>query len=376
MSENRVIVAMSGGVDSSVAAALLVRQDYEVIGVTLNVWPKTDPEDGIERDQACCSLAAADDARRVARKLAIPHYVLNYRELFAEQVIRDFCDEYLRGRTPNPCIRCNRFLKFGALLKLADQLGARHIATGHYARRVYNEASGRWHLLKGLDPGKDQSYVLYVLTQPQLARSLFPLGGLTKEETRRLAGDWGLPVADKPDSQEVCFVPSDNYVEFLEDYVGHTGSPGSIVNRRGEVLGTHRGLARYTVGQRKGLGLARARPLYVLEIDPSSNALIVGEDSELLCSGALAEEANWISVSRPRSGIKVKAKVRYRSDEVAARLFEQNGQVLARFDQPQRAVAPGQAIVFYQEDLVVGGGVICASPPGQGGGRPQALLPV
>lgn len=357
----RVLVAMSGGVDSSVAAALLVDQGYEVIGATMNVWPPDGRPEGL---RSCCSLASVEDARRVAAALSIPYYVLNYREIFERHVIRDFLSEYAGGRTPNPCIRCNQHLKFNAFLTRARQLSADFIATGHYARVQHDASSGRYVLGRGRDPGKDQSYSLYVMTQDQLAHTLLPLGQMTKDATRALAAELGLRVADKPDSQEICFVSDDDYAGFVERNLEHLPEPGPIRRRTGEVIGRHPGIHRYTVGQRKGLGLSQSTPLYVLEVDPEENALIVGEQSELWQNEAVVEAVNWIAFDDPPRELAVRAKIRYRSPEEPALVRPlSGGRAEVTFESPVRAISPGQAVVFYRGDTVVGGGVIVRPQP-------------
>ena len=357
----RVVVAMSGGVDSSVAAALLRAEGHEVIGVTLNVWPKPAPSAQPEREDACCSLSAVEDARRVADSLGIPHYTLNFREVFAATVIKDFVAEYQRGRTPNPCLRCNEHVKFGALLDRAEALGADYIATGHYARIAYDGLRGRYLLRKGLDPAKDQSYVLYALRQAQLARTLLPLGEMTKAETRRLAAELRLAVADKAESQELCFVPDNDYGSFLRDQAGLAPPAGPIFDQAGRQMGTHRGLVYYTVGQRRGLGLAAGEPLYVIALDPERNALVVGPESTLYASCLVAEAVNLVAVPELPAPAMAKAKVRYRAPEAEAQVSQlPGGRLRVRFAQPQRAIAPGQAVVAYQGDEVLGGGTIAA----------------
>jgi len=352
-----VVVAMSGGVDSSVAAALLKEQGYRVIGVTLNVWPE-ELSVGVEsRHSACCSLDSVGDARRVADRLGIPHYTLNFRDLFESTVIQDFLKEYRRGRTPNPCVRCNRFVKFEALLERALSWGATWLATGHYAR-VGRSPDGRFSLAKAADPSKDQSYALCFLTQEQLAHTLLPLSELTKTETRVVAARLGLPTAEKPDSQEICFVPG-NYGDFLRRRVPEVVRPGPIVNRGGDVLGTHQGIAFHTVGQRKGLGIAAGRPLFVVEIDPERNRVVVGEREDAYSGGLVAEDLNWVSMPEPEGPTRVGARIRYRSPEVGATAKAQSdGTLLVQFDEPQRAVTPGQVVALYQGDAVIAGGTI------------------
>lgn len=358
MKKGRVLAAMSGGVDSSVAAALLHEEGWEVIGVTLRLWEEEIPVSP-GADRRCCAVDAVRDARRVADALGIPHYVISAREPFRKRVVGYFIDEYCRGRTPNPCVLCNRELKFAALLQKAQELGAACLATGHYARVDFCPESRRYLLRKGLDPGKDQSYMLFNLTQEQLSRCLFPLGNLRKEEVRRQAAERRLAVADKLDSQEICFVPGDNYREFLQRQ-GVDISPGPVVNRSGAVLGSHQGIPFYTVGQRRGLGLTSPRPLYVLEIRAEDNTLVVGEKAELASPGMIVGNLNPVAVPDFSETRRAGVKIRYRSPEVSADLDLLPGGETIRvsFDRPQPAVTPGQAAVFYRGDLVLGGGVI------------------
>lgn len=362
MSRERVLAAMSGGVDSSVAAALLVEQGFEVIGVTLNVWPERAASGPLDRVDACCSLAAVEDARRVADRLGIPHYTLNFRDIFADRVIANFCSEYISGRTPNPCIRCNAYVKFGALLKKAADLGARFVATGHHARVEYDQGRGRYLLRRGVDPDKDQSYVLYVMTQDQLAHTLMPVGNFHKSEVREMAASRGLPVAWKPESQEICFVPGDDYGAFLQEYVPDAARPGPILDKSGRVLGHHRGIVFYTVGQRRGLGLSGRAARYVIAIDPSRNALIVGDERDLYSSDLVAEDVNYISVAGLTGPTAFKAKIRYRSPEAQALASPlPDNRLAVHFEKPQRAITPGQAVVLYEDDLVAAGGTIASS---------------
>jgi len=351
----RVVVAMSGGVDSSVAAGLLVRQGYEVLGITMQLWPSDLPTN---HESGCCSLSAVEDARRVAHRLDIPHYVVNLREAFDRRVIADFIDEYARGRTPNPCIRCNRFIKFAAFLDRARALGARYIATGHYARVARDGETGRFRLLRSADPGKDQTYALYPLTQEQLAHTLFPLGDLIKERTREIAEGMGLANARKPDSQEICFVPNRDYGGFLARRAPEAAKAGAIVDRAGTVLGRHEGIAHYTVGQRRRLGISAPAPLYVTEIRPQSAEIVVGSGDDLRASRLVADEFNWIAPPT-QEPLAIEAKIRYTMKAVPARLLATaEGPVRVEFEQPQRAVAPGQSVVCYKGDAVIGGGVI------------------
>lgn len=358
--KKRVLVAMSGGVDSSVVAALLKERGYECIGVNMRLWtpPGFDEEERLA-GRGCCSLAAADDARRVADKLGIPFYVLNFREPFREKVVDYFIAEYRRGRTPNPCIACNRYMKFDLLLKKALELEADYVATGHYARIEYNEDRGRWCLKKSADPSKDQTYTLYNLTQKQLAHTLFPLGNYKKEEVRKTAQKYGLAVAGKPDSQEICFIPDDDYKRFLREEAGISETPGPIVDVTGKRVGTHRGLINYTIGQRKGLGLALGRPVYVVGMDPDNNVLVVGRDQDVFQKGLIAEDVNFICIDAIKEQVKVKAKIRYSAPEAPATLtILDNTSVRLVFDEPQRAITPGQSVVFYEGDEVLGGGII------------------
>ncbi len=360
----RIVVAMSGGVDSSVVAAMLAEQGHDVIGITLNVWQKGMVD---TRLHACCSLSATHDAQRVADRIGIPHYSLNFRDLFAREVMARFVASYANGRTPNPCVDCNQYVKFAAFLERAQELDADFLATGHYARVVQDDAAGRHRLLRAVDPQKDQSYVLYMLGQRQLARTMFPMGTQTKGETRALARRYGLHVADKPDSFEICFVTSDNYREFLETWEPGIGRTGPIRYKDGRVLGEHEGIAHYTVGQRRGLGLTWPRPLYVVALDPEANTVFVGEEEDLYASALQAIDVHWVADAPPTEPITVSVRTRYRMEEVEA-IVEPTAAGAARvaFTQPIRAVAPGQAAVFYQDDEVIGGGRIdCALSPVQ-----------
>ncbi|GAH28322.1 unnamed protein product [marine sediment metagenome] len=340
---------MSGGVDSSLAAALLKEAGYEVIGVTMQIWPPDKQAFG-----GCCGLEAVEDAKKVAHKLGIPHYVMNFRDIFAQRVIADFCQEYSLGRTPNPCIRCNQYVKFDALLQRAEELDADFLATGHYAR-IEKSADG-YHLLRAVDRSKDQSYFLYTLRQRELQHLLLPVGDRHKVETRKLAAERGLPTADRRESQDICFIPDSDYRSFIAEYI--PVKPGDIVDTEGKVLGKHHGLAHYTVGQRQGLGLASNERLYVLRLDAAHNRLVVGTEDQLSSDRLFATNLSWVSGKAPQEPINITAKIRYQSPEAAAELHLDDGVAEVNFHQPQKAVAPGQAVVFYQGDTVLGGGII------------------
>jgi tRNA-specific 2-thiouridylase len=361
-----IAVAMSGGVDSSTVAALLARQGHAVVGLTMQLWnqrrlPELSGEGATGR---CCSLDDVYDARRVAEQIGIPYYVVNFEQQFEEQVVKPFVAEYLAGRTPIPCTLCNNYIKFDRFLDMADSVGARQIATGHYARIRYDEASGRYQMLRGRDESKDQTYFLFGLTQTQLARTLFPLGELTKPEVRELAGSLGLAVAVKPDSQEICFVPNGDYAAFMNAYLKETGVEpgrirGEIVSTDGRRLGEHEGVHRYTVGQRKGLGIAAPEPLYVIATDPQTQRVVVGNNDDLLRQSFFAKDVNWISIATPTHPIRARVKIRNKHTGADA-VVQAHGlhRVEVTFDDPQRAVTPGQGAVFYQDDLVLGGGWI------------------
>src|SRR5919198_3691164 len=340
----RVIVGMSGGVDSSVTAALLKQEGHDVIGVTLNVWPDLPSLPEQQREDACCALGAVEDARRVADRLDIPYYVLNFREVFEEQVIKAFVRTYASGRTPNPCIRCNQFIKFDALLVKARQLGASYVATGHYARIEHGSPN---RLRKAADASKDQSYVLYVMSQERLGAAMMPLGDFTKSSTRQMAADLGLAVANKPESQDICFVPFKRYTEFIELYAPDVLQPGPIVDQEGHVLGEHRGVALHTIGQRRGLGIATGQPLFVTHLVPETNTVVVGPAEELLRRECRVDEVNWIEGPAPGEPLRAMARVRYRAQEVPCTAVAEGPRLRVRFDEPQRAVAPGQALVLY-----------------------------
>ncbi|MBC5748465.1 tRNA 2-thiouridine(34) synthase MnmA [Dysosmobacter sp. NSJ-60] len=351
---------MSGGVDSSVAALLLQQAGHKIFGVNLRMFHNEDL--GQSPGKTCCSLADAEDAGLVARRLGAPFYVFDVSQVFRSTVIRDFIEEYQNGRTPNPCAVCNRTVKFGALLDRVRVLGADYLATGHYARVEQDAATGRYLLKRGLDRSKDQSYFLYMLTQEQLAHTLFPLGGLEKTQVRQLAEAHGLVNAHKHDSQDICFVPDGDYAAFIERTVGSPSLPGNFVDQKGQVLGHHRGIIRYTHGQHKGLGLSTSEPLYVLEKDAVSNTIRLGPDSDLWSQTLTAEQFNWVSIPEPTEPIAVTVKTRYSQREAAAIARSlPGGRCQVTFEEPQRAITPGQAVVLYQEEIVVGGGTICGS---------------
>jgi tRNA-uridine 2-sulfurtransferase len=355
----RIVVGMSGGVDSSVAASLLVEEGHEAIGVTLRVSPWRESVDSAERFGSCCSAQASADARQVARRLGIPYYLLNSEAEFARAVITPFIDAYGAGRTPVPCVQCNKELKFGSLLARALAWEAEGVATGHYARVTWDSAKGRHLLWRGVDRRKDQSDFLWPLTQTQLAAARFPVGHLTKDEVRAHARRRGLVTADTPESQEICFIPDDDYRGFLRRRTPAAFRPGPIVDGRGTELGRHDGIANYTVGQRKGLGLKTSDALYVLDLDPATNTVMVGAAADLEQTRLVARATNFIACDPPREPIRVEAKIRHSHVPAPAQvraLDVSTAEVV--FDQPQRAVTPGQSVVWYQDDCVVGGGVI------------------
>jgi tRNA-specific 2-thiouridylase len=343
-----VFVAMSGGVDSSAAAVLLLEKGYHVCGITMEHWPGELP-----------GSSTVDEARKVAGNLGIPHYTCDLQNAFQKNVVDYFCSEYFAGRTPNPCVVCNKTVKFGALFDFARKLGADYLATGHYARVAYDEHRRRWVLKKGLDDKKDQSYVLYTLSQEILPYLVFPLGDYRKEEIRQIAARAGLTVADKKDSQEICFIPDNDYRRFLVKNALRSTEPGIIYDMDGNPVGEHQGVAFYTIGQRHGLGLALGYPAYVVEIDPVRNALVVGKARDLLASGLTARDVNLIAIQSLLEPLRAQVKIRYNASPVDAVISPgENGGVIVRFSRPQKAVTPGQAVVFYQDDLVLGGGFI------------------
>jgi tRNA-specific 2-thiouridylase len=351
----RVVVAMSGGVDSSVAAALLVEQGHDVIGVSMQLYDQSEGQTGFG---TCCTIDDLHDARRVAAAIGIPHYILNFENRFNEQVVSNFIREYANGRTPIPCAHCNSDLKFATLLERALGFGADSLATGHYAR-VERRSDGGFVLRRGLDHGKDQSYFLFSLTQQQLARAWFPVGHLDKTTVRDEARRLKLRVASKPDSQEICFVPDGNYARFIEKSVPEMKRPGAIVAQDGALLGTHSGVHRFTVGQRKGLNLSASQPLYVLEIRPGSSEVVVGPRDALGRTALTASQVNWVGGVPPVAWQLVTAQIRHRHDAASGRVRAMDGaRAELEFDEPQTAITPGQAVVFYDGDVVLGGGWI------------------
>ena len=362
-----IAVAMSGGVDSSTVAAMLVSRGHAVVGLTMQLWNQrrlpelsTDAVTG-----RCCSLDDVYDARRVAEELGFPFYVLNLEKEFERDVVQPFVSSYLQGETPIPCVACNSRLKFASLDKLAASLGCEKVATGHYARVEFDEKTNRYRLLRGRDPQKDQSYFLWELTQDQLSRALFPLGEMSKPDARNAARRADLAVAEKKESQEICFVPDGDYAGFIDRYLeaeqqtGQLPGPGEIVTSNGQVIGEHAGIHRYTIGQRRGIGIAQARPLYVLNIDPKKNEVVVGGEDELLSDEFTAAGVNWIALDKPCEPVRAEVRVRYRHTAAPATINPLNdGRARIEFDDPQRAITPGQATVFYRADEVLGGGWI------------------
>lgn len=353
----KAIIAMSGGVDSSVAAYLMIEQGFVCIGATMKLFHNEDV--GIVREHTCCSLEDVEDAKSVARVLKIPHYVFNFSELFKEKVMDRFVNAYENGATPNPCIDCNRYLKFDKMYQRAMELGYDCVATGHYARIEQDGASGRYLLKKAADPEKDQSYVLYTLTQEQLKHTMFPLGNYKKEQVREIAREQGFINARKHDSQDICFVQNGRYDDFIKKYTGHEYPPGDFLDTEGNVLGRHGGVIRYTIGQRKGLGISAATPLYVLKVDPIGNTVTLGENTKLYERELTAADINLISLEAIERPMRVKAKIRYRQAEQWATVQQvDEDRLKIIFDEPQRAITKGQAVVMYDGDTVVGGGTI------------------
>lgn len=357
MSKEKVVVGMSGGVDSSVAAYLLLEAGYDVIGVTMQIWQ--DEELEVQSAKAgCCGLSAVDDARRVANNLGIPYYVMNFKEEFKESVINYFVEEYQQGYTPNPCIACNRYVKWESLLQRSLGIGAKYIATGHYAKIVQLD-NGRYTLQKSVTEDKDQTYALYNLTQDQLAHTLMPVGDYTKDEIRDIAKKIDLRIHNKPDSQEICFIPDNDYAKFIAEYTNEAAEEGNFVTSDGEIIGRHKGIINYTIGQRRGLNLSMGHPVFVLAIRPETNEVVIGNSNEVYSNKLYANKLNFMSIPDLEGEIQVTGKIRYSHKGSKGTIRKIDHDIIeCIFDQPQRAITPGQAVVFYDDDIVVGGGTI------------------
>jgi tRNA-specific 2-thiouridylase len=363
--KNPLVVAMSGGVDSSLAAFLLSQKGYHVVGMSMKLWDFKEVGGNPHPDGRCCSVESLNDARAVCQKMGVPHYVVDLRDDFKREVISNFVEEYIKGRTPNPCIICNTKIKWESLWKKAESVGAGFIATGHYARIEYDQKLNRFLLLKGIDSTRDQSYALWGLSQKALSQTIFPLGELTKKQVRALANEYGLKVAEKEESQEICFVADDDYSRFIKEWIGNEAQenreiqPGPILNLKGEKIGEHQGIPFYTIGQRRGLKIAVGRPLYVVRIDAEKNAIYVGENDDLFKSSFVVTKLNWIAFDKLDKEIDCEIKIRYQHVPQKGRIYPlTEDSVMVKFDNPERAITPGQSAVFYQGEEVLGGGVI------------------
>lgn len=360
-SKAKVVIAMSGGVDSSVAAVLLQEQGYEVIGATMKLWDFEQVGGNLNHESGCCSLDSFNDARMICTELGIPHYILNFSKEFHENVVTDFIDEYLAGRTPNPCVRCNAKIKWQTLLQKSEELGADFIATGHYAQVIFNDQTDRYELLRGADHKKDQSYALWGLTQKSLKKTLFPIGGYSKTEIRKLAKQFNLRTANKSESQEICFIPDNNYHSLLKSVKPETKllANGKLLNTEGDIVGRHEGYTFYTIGQRKGLGGGFSKPMYVVDIKSDNNNIIVGTKDKLFHSEFLVEDYNLVSIKTISKEIKAKIKIRYNDEGHPGTIYPDTDKILRiKFDVPQKAITPGQSAVFFDNNKVIGGGII------------------
>lgn len=357
LKNNTVVVGMSGGVDSSVTALLLKEKGYNVIGITMNVWQREETENVCEK--ACCALDSVNDARKVCNKLDVPFYVLNFKDIFKSIVIDNFVSEYISGKTPNPCIMCNRYVKFETLLNKALALGASYIATGHYARVDYNKETDRYFLRKSVTDKKDQTYALYNLKQEQLKHIIMPLGEYTKEEVRKIANDNSLVNANKHDSQEICFVEDNNYAKFIEEKYNYKSKPGNFIDKDGNILGKHKGIIHYTIGQRRGLGISFNKSVYVVSLNVDDNTVTLGEEEELLKDNLICTNVNFMPFEKLEKPIKVSSKIRYNTTAVMSTIYPlENGDVKVIFENKVKSITPGQAVVFYDNDILVGGGTI------------------